>query len=140
MQRNDCVFCRIAMGKAPAHKVYEDEKYLGFLTIDPKTRGHTLLIPKEHHRWTYDVPAFGEYWEVARKVGLACRDAMEADAISFLTLGFEVPHAHIWIIPRKNGDGHGGQLNFALSVPMTDAQFEETARKIRQTLYSGRDG
>ena len=137
MQRNDCVFCRIVAGKLPAHKVYEDGKYLAFLSIDPKTRGHTLLIPKEHHRWVWEVPEFGEYWETARKVGLACKEAMGAEAISFVTMGFEMPHAHIWIVPRKAGDGHGTSLDFSLTVPMTEAEFAETARKIRQTLFSG---
>ena len=47
---NDCVFCKIVAGEIPAHKVYEDDKYLAFLDIRPLSPGHTLVIPKTHFR------------------------------------------------------------------------------------------
>ena len=44
----DCLFCKIIDGEIPCHKVYEDDKIIAFLDIQPLTRGHTLVIPKEH--------------------------------------------------------------------------------------------
>ncbi len=100
----DCVFCKIVKGELPCYKVYEDEKFLGFLDINPRVEGHTLLIPKKHYRWVYDVPEFGEYWEVAKKIALAAKKALGAEFISFVTHGLDVHHAHIHILPRKKGE------------------------------------
>lgn len=57
------------------------------------------VIPKKHYRWTWDVPNFGEYWEVAKKVAQAAMSAMDASMVEFLTHGKEVEHAHIWVVP-----------------------------------------
>lgn len=97
---DDCVFCKIVKGEIPCQKVYEDDHYLAFLDIKPLSPGHTLLIPKDHYRWVYDVPNFGQYWEVARDLALKLKDQHQAKFISFLTLGDEVPHAHIHLIPK----------------------------------------
>ena len=96
----DCVFCKIIEGTIPCYKIYEDDLFFGFLDIKPLNPGNSLLIPKEHHRWVYDVPEIGKYWETANKIGLASMKTLNGMSVSFLTLGFEVPHAHIRIIPR----------------------------------------
>jgi len=100
----DCIFCKIIIGEVPCHKVYEDELFLGFLDIFPLSKGNTLLIPKIHYRWVNDVPQFGQYWETAKKIGDRIEKRLGATSISYLTLGEEVPHAHIRIIPRYNAD------------------------------------
>jgi histidine triad (HIT) family protein len=105
---SDCIFCKIASKELPSYTVYEDENFMGFLDIHPIAKGHVQLIPKKHFRWTYDVPQFGQYFEVARMVGLATERAVNADYISFVTFGIEVEHAHIWIVPRFKGDIHEG--------------------------------
>lgn len=135
MADSDCVFCRIAAGKAPAHRVYEDSDFVAFLSIEPKTVGHCVLIPKEHHRWTYEVPEFGKYWEVARRVGLAARDAMGASWVSFLTLGNEIRHAHIWIMPRGfSGDRHRSFIDFSIVEVLSPEELSKVAEKIRANL------
>lgn len=101
----DCIFCKIVKGIIPCYKVYEDDYFLGFLDIIPLNPGNTLLIPKKHYRWVQDVPSFGAYWEAAKKIGLAIQKALNATSINFLTIGEEVPHAHIRIIPRYKDDG-----------------------------------
>ncbi len=101
---SECIFCQIIKGEIPSFKVYENDKFFAFLDIRPRTEGHTLLIPKEHYRWVYDVPYFGEYWETAKKVALAQKEALGAEFVTFLTHGLEVEHAHIHIIPRQKGE------------------------------------
>ncbi|MGB4965754.1 MAG: HIT domain-containing protein, partial [Microgenomates group bacterium] len=49
-----CIFCKIAAGEIPSYKVYEDEYFVGFLDAYPISKGHALLVPKKHYRWTYD--------------------------------------------------------------------------------------
>lgn len=100
----DCIFCKIVAREIPCYKVYEDELFLGLLDIFPLSKGNTILIPKKHYRWVNDVPEFGEYWEVARKTARSIETNLGATSISYLTLGEEVPHAHIRIIPRYSAE------------------------------------
>ncbi|MGB9883235.1 MAG: HIT family protein [Microgenomates group bacterium] len=97
---SNCIFCKIVKGDLPCYKVWEDEKYLAFLDINPASKGHTLLIPKNHYQWVYDVPNFGEYWEKALFVTKKIQKALKPKYISYFTHGVLVPHAHIHIIPR----------------------------------------
>lgn len=128
------IFCQIVKGEIPSIKVYEDDDFLGFMDIKPINPGQTLLIPKTHYRWVDDVPNFGEYFEAAKKIGLAARKALSPLTICYVTLGFEVPHAHIRIIPRYEGDGHGDSLNFKLYKETTPAELEKIAAEIRAKL------
>ena len=117
----DCIFCKIVAGEIPCHKVYEDEAFLGFLSIDPSSPGHTLVIPKRHYRWVWDVPAVGAYFEAARAVALAQKKAFETDFVLSKIVGEEVPHAHIWVYPGANVAGD-------------KKDFAANAEKIRKAL------
>ena len=101
---NDCVFCKIIKKEIPCTKIYEDEKYLAFLDINPVGPGHTQVIPKKHYRWVWDVPNVGEFFEVARKIALAQKKAFNADMVRSQVYGEEIPHAHIWVWPEVVGD------------------------------------
>jgi histidine triad (HIT) family protein len=99
--QNNCVFCKIVAGEIPSYKIYEDTDYYAFLDIYPRVKGHTLLIPKKHYRWVYDVPDFGEYWERAKKITDAILPVIKPDFVEYITYGLHVPHAHIHIMPRQ---------------------------------------
>ena len=58
----DCIFCRIIADEIPSHKLHQDENFVAFLDIQPLNNGHTLVVPRKHYRWVYDVEKFGEYW------------------------------------------------------------------------------
>lgn len=127
-----CIFCKIVAGELPCYKVYEDEKFLGFLDISPVNSGHILLIPKKHYRWVYDVPDFGAYWCAARVVALAVKKALNAYSVRFLTVGELVPHAHIQIIPQiKQSDQ---TLHLGSRKAFTPDKMAEIAAKIRQNV------
>jgi histidine triad (HIT) family protein len=97
--KTDCIFCKIILNEIPAYKVYEDEQYLAFLDIHPLSAGHTLVIPKAHHRWVWDVDPIGPYFEVVQKIAHAQQKAFKVDAIHLKVVGEEVPHAHVWVYP-----------------------------------------
>lgn len=99
-----CIFCQIVKGKALAYKVYEDSEFLAFLDNRPLTRGNTLVITKKHYRWVDEVPNFGAYFEVAKRIGLAAKKGLGADWVSYITLGLGVAHAHIRVVPRYPDD------------------------------------
>ncbi len=101
----DCVFCKIIAGKIPANKVYEDENFLAFLSINPLSPGHTLVIPKKHYRWVWDVPNAGDFFEVTKKIALAEMKAFETDFVLSKIVGEDVPHAHIWVYPDREVKG-----------------------------------
>lgn len=105
MKDPNCIFCKIVSKEIPAEIVYEDSNFLAFLDINPRSPGHTLVIPKEHFRWVWDVPNIGEYFEVARKIAIAQKKAFNVDLIRCQVYGDEVPHAHIWIYPEEKTDG-----------------------------------
>lgn len=130
----DCVFCKIVRGEIPCYKIYEDGDFLAFLDIKPLTKGNFLAIPKKHYRWTFDVPNFGEYFEFAKKVGLLVQKALNSESVSFLTLGFDVPHAHIRVFPRYENDLQRKVIDTKRYEKYTDEQMQEIAEKIKEIL------
>lgn len=118
----ECIFCKIVSGDIPSTKIYEDDDFLAFLDIRPLSPGHTLLIPKKHYRWVWDVPNAGEYFKVAQKIAVALQKAFGTEAVLSKIIGDEVPHAHIWLYP--NPQSTSGDKN----------DFAGNAEKIRRAL------
>jgi len=117
----NCIFCKIVKGEIPCYKVYENDKFLAFLDINPQSPGHVQVIPKEHHRWVWDVPQTGEYFEVCKKIAQAQRKAFNTDWILSKIVGDEIQHAHIWVFPNKE-----------ISGDLKD--FEKNLEKIKSNL------
>lgn len=109
----NCVFCLIVAGKTPAAKVFEDEQVLAIMDIRPINEGHVLVMPKQHYPSLTDLP--GDVWahqaSVAKDIGGAIRHSgVRCEGINlFLSDGKaafqEVPHIHLHVIPRFQGDG-----------------------------------
>ncbi len=126
----DCIFCKIVVGELPCYKIYEDDEYLAFLDIFPVVKGHTLVIPKKHYRWTYDVPDFGGYWQTVLKVTKKIQQALKPSWVSFGTHGL-IPHAHIHILPREGEPGN--QPVFPTEkLKFTEEEMREISEKIFQ--------
>ncbi|MEK7609963.1 MAG: HIT domain-containing protein [Patescibacteria group bacterium] len=100
-----CIFCKIIKKEISAHIVYENEEFLAFLDIRPQSPGHTLIIPKKHYRWVWDVPNVGQYFEVVAKIAHAQQKAFGDEKILSKIVGEEIPHAHIWIFPGNDAKG-----------------------------------
>lgn len=107
---SDCIFCKIVAGEIPSYKIYEDEKYLVFLDVFPKTTAQMLVIPKEHIEWVWDVPNLGEYYEVAGKVARNIRE-VSGVPVRQMVYGFQVSHAHIQLRPGMKNDLDGAQAS-----------------------------
>ena len=75
---------------------------MAFLDIHPHGLGHTLVIPKVHYRWVWDIPNVGKILEIGKKIALAIQQAFSPKLVSAGIVGDEVPHAHLHIIPRYN--------------------------------------
>ncbi len=129
----NCIFCSIVAGTIPCYKIYEDQEFMAFMDIFPRAKGHTLVIPKKHYRWVYDVPAFGAYWEITKKVAGAVQKSVAADYISFVTVGEEVPHAHIHILPQML-DHKERAITFGKTIEQSKESIAELATQIVQEL------
>lgn len=127
----DCIFCRIANGELPSYKVYEDDEFMAFLDIRPLNKGHTLVIPKKHERWVWDVENPGRYFEVVTHVANAIRKAFNPERVMSAVLGEQVNHAHIWLIPKYPDDGHGASINFGNTKTFTEDEFKEALEAIK---------
>lgn len=132
----DCIFCKIVNKELPAYTVYEDEQFLAILDISPVIEGHTFVVPKKHYRWVHDVVEFGAFWEVAQKVAKAQLKALSAPTVVFATAGFQVPHAHIHVLPMpKKGDGeYLPGVESARRLRASPSQLQEIAAKLRGSV------
>jgi len=108
---NDCIFCKIIKGDILSFKVYEDDFVFAFLDISPATRGHTLIIPKDHYENILDIPndLLNKISEVSKKLALKYEDLLKADGFNILQSSKEhaqqeVNHYHMHLIPRYEGD------------------------------------
>jgi len=111
----DCVFCRIAAGALPAHRLYEDSRVLAFLDIQPGTLGHALVIPKAHAEDFFGLPAADRdaIFAAAQRVAAALMAETEAEGLNLhqsngAAAGQVVPHFHLHLLPRRRGDGLRG--------------------------------
>jgi histidine triad (HIT) family protein len=101
----DCIFCKIINKTIPSTTVYEDANFIGILDIHPMSPGHTLIIPKTHYRWVWDIPNAGPFFEVVKKIALAQKKAFSTDFIISKIVGDEVHHAHMWVYPGEKVTG-----------------------------------
>lgn len=108
-----CVFCQIMAGERPAHLVMETAEAVAFLDARPLFKGHTLLVPREHHRTLPDLPPelVDPLFAHARRLAAAMETGLGA-AGSFVALNNRisqsVPHLHIHVVPRNPKDGLRG--------------------------------
>jgi histidine triad (HIT) family protein len=131
---DDCIFCKIIKGEIPCKKVYEDDVAFAFLDIRPLNKGHTLVIPKKHYRWIWDIENIGEFYERVGKIANAIRKSMKTDFLVSIIVGDEIPHAHVLLIPRFDNDGHGGSINTKNIKKISEEEMNEVAEKIKSFL------
>jgi histidine triad (HIT) family protein len=133
-----CVFCAIVAGEAPAIRIYEDDAYLAILDIRPFTRGHTLVIPKQHTVDLTDTPpeTLAQLVTIGQRIARAARATELADAtnigINDGGAAFQrVFHIHLHVLPRRNGD----KLSVAKGLLLRrDPDREGTGRILRDAL------
>lgn len=98
------IFTKIINREIPGRFVYEDDDVVAFLTIEPMTQGHTLVVPRaEIDQWqNVDPPMFARVMEVSQLIGKAVTKAFSADRAGVIIAGLEVPHLHVHVFPARN--------------------------------------
>jgi histidine triad (HIT) family protein len=111
------IFSKIIAGEIPCYKIAENDKFIAFLDIFPSVKGHTLVVPKIEVDKLFDLPDdfLDGYLTFCKPIAHAILKAYPADRINILTIGFEVPHAHIHLLPM-NGMGDADVLERKLKL------------------------
>ena len=104
LERMGTIFTKIISGELPGRFVYEDDEVVAFLTIEPMTQGHTLVVPRaEIDQWqNIDEPVFARIMAVAQLIGKAVCRAFDADRAGVIIAGLEVPHLHVHVFPTRS--------------------------------------
>jgi len=134
----DCIFCKIVNGEIPAKVIDETEKSLAFLDAFPLTKGHSIVIPKNHYEKMQEIPPE----ENAELFETVSRVLSKVDKLTNATLvalhngkdsGQEVPHVHIHLIPRSKEDSAGPVHSMFENRPKpSDAEFNELLEKLKR--------
>lgn len=101
-----CVFCDIVAGTAPAHRIYENERALVILDINPFARGHCLVLSKRHTAWWHDLDGeeTAALFAAARTVAGRIMTALQPEFVCMYARGRRIPHTHIFLVPTFRGD------------------------------------
>lgn len=136
-----CIFCRIIGGEEMVSVVYEDDRAIAFLDVQPVSQGHTLVVSKEHYATIFDLPddLLTHCMSVARRLARGIKRATGAEALNLFSAngkagGQDVLHFHLHLIPIAEGQP------FALQLPLEDApipmrsELDITAARIGRAI------
>ena len=126
------IFSQIIAGEIPSHRVYEDEHSFAFLDINPRQEGHTLVVPKREVDYLFDLPEedYVALWASSARVATALKAVTGCRRVVVIVLGYEVPHAHIHLIPTNEL----ADVPFPPVDEKAAAMLEETAGRIRTAI------
>jgi histidine triad (HIT) family protein len=131
---NECIFCKIAAGEIPVHKIYEDEKTFVFLDKHPINPGHMLVIPKIHEPDFYklDHDYYQPLMDTVRFMASNMAHRVEQKKVGLIVAGWDVPHTHVHIVPMKDyNDITSKSLLEGNRANPTDDELAETALRLR---------
>lgn len=139
METTQCIFCKIAKGEIPSYKVYEDDKVLAFLDINPIAIGHTLIISKRHAEKLYELneEELKVFFSAVKKIAPAIEKAASTNALNYLInqgreAGQIIPHFHMHITPRREKDGV--EMRVPRHRKLSEKEFRETVEKIARNI------
>ncbi len=135
----ECIFCKIVRGEAGAERLLETEHVVSFLDIQPRSPGHSLVIPKTHAVKLADLDdeSAAEVFRVTKEVAKMLESALKPDAFTIgindgEAAGQVVPHLHVNIMPRFRGDG-GAAIHSVVNNPPSE-ELGEMAARIRSAI------
>ena len=112
MKDTNCIFCKIANGEIPSKTLYEDDKFRVILDLGPASKGHALILPKEHYAELYELPeeTAGEVMKLAKKMAAQMTQRLGCEGFNLVQnngdlAGQTVFHFHMHLIPRYRDDG-----------------------------------
>jgi len=127
MKEKDCIFCKIMDREIPSKIIFENDLTLAFLDTSPISKGHTIIIPKNHYSNLEDIPdsELTELYRVVKNLAIRIHKNLKIDGYNilqnnFIAAGQVIKHFHVHIIPRNLDDG-----KLHIKIPRTQASEEE---------------
>lgn len=137
MKKEDCIFCKIANGEIPTNMIYEDEEFKVIMDLQPATKGHALVLPKNHFDDIYDIDAetLGKAVKVGQKVIKHATKVLGCQGYNLMqnngaVSGQTVFHFHLHLIPRYEGINNVNLLSWKPN-PADNDTLREVAEKLR---------
>ena len=138
----ECVFCEIVAGRAPASVVYRDDVCMAFMDTLPVNAGHLLIVPIKHATFLADLAprTGGALFEAAQRLSDAVRKSgLRADGVNLLladgeAAGQEVFHVHLHVLPRFLGDGFGHRFPETYGQRPSREQLDSDANAIKSAM------
>ena len=134
MKNENCIFCKIANGEIPSKTLYEDDLFRVILDLGPATKGHALILPKEHFANLYELPddTAAQAMILAKKMAALMKDRLGCDGLNVIqnngeTAGQTVFHFHMHLIPRYEDDGQ--KIGWEPGKPKEE-ELEEIRKRI----------
>ena len=120
------IFTKIINGEIPCYKIYEDDKTMAFLDINPESKGHTLVVPKNEVDKIYELPEedYEALMQTVKKLSQNMEKVLEKRTL-WKVIGTDVPHAHVHLLPYDETWEHGRTLE------LTPEEFEEIRAKLK---------
>ena len=128
----ESIFTKIVKGEIPCYKIAENDKFLAFLDINPIQKGHTLVIPKQQIDYIFEIEnsLLQEMIIFAKEVAIKIEKAIPCKRIGMTVVGFDVPHAHIHLIPINSVK----DMDFTNAITnVTKEEFEITLKEIQNS-------
>ena len=136
MSDNNCIFCKIAAGEIPSKTIYEDDAFRVILDLGPATKGHALILPKNHYANLYELPedTAGDVMKLAKKMATIMTEKLGCQGFNLMQnngepAGQTVFHFHMHLIPRYENDGQ--EINWKPGNP-TQEELEEIKNLITE--------
>jgi histidine triad (HIT) family protein len=130
----NCIFCKIIAGKIPSYKIWEDENYLAILTIRPQKKGHTMVIPKKHINYIFDMvdDELSQLILTSKKMAQILKKVYKprSGKIAMLTMGMGVPHVHVHLLPLEEES----DVNPTLAHDASKAELTHELEKIKARM------
>ena len=138
MKKDDCIFCKIANGEIPSTTIHENEEFRVFFDINPASKGHCLIVPKQHYNDIFDMDAEtgGKLFSLATVVARSLKKELNCEGMNIvqnngIIAGQTVFHFHLHLIPRYTGDTvnvgwQPGEANME--------ELAELAKKVRKNI------
>jgi len=134
LKKDNCIFCKIINGEIPSHVLYEDEQFKVILDVNPATKGHALILPKEHYANLYELPeeTAADAMKLAQRMMRKMTEKLDCDGFNIVqnngeAAGQTVFHFHMHLIPRYKNDGE--ILKYIAGDP-----GQEELERIKKTL------
>lgn len=137
MKEENCIFCKLANGEIPTKTLFEDDKFRVILDLSPATKGHALIIPKDHYKNIYEIPedVAADAMILAKRMAVKMTNVLHADGFNLVQNNNEIAgqtvfHFHIHLIPRYEGDNQ--------KITWTQKEVsEEELVKIQKEIVEG---